>query len=220
MSLDSYLTFGPVASLAVGKPEGDDMTTPKKKHAEESTDRTSGDWLGVGRRPLLKAFGAGAALSAGSGVATARNDDDDDRAGQPEGFEVEVVAPHATFPDEVAAAFGVAYEDGAEDSAFVHDASTVVMVRASLEPGGTSGWHADQGPVIGSVVEGEIDVTFEDEDECVTRTYAAGEALVATGEHADVVENASDSEQAVAYLIFLGVPEGEPPSSPVEPPDC
>ena len=218
MSHNNYLIRESVAGLAASKPESEHMTTPKTDRVEESTDETNGDWPNIGRRPLMKAFGAAVALSAGSGAATATNDDD--RAGQPEGFETEVVAPHATFPDDVATAFGVAYEDGAEDSAFLRDASTVVIVRASLAPGGTSGWHGDKGPVIGSVVEGEIDVTFEDQGECVTRTYAAGEALVATGEHADVVENASDSERAVAYLVFLGVPDGEPPSSPVEPPDC
>ncbi len=195
------------------------MTPSTEKRVEEPADRTSDDRSGVGRRPLLKALGAGAALSAGSGAATAQDDDDDgDQVDQPEGFEAEVVAPHATFPDDVAAAFGVAHEDGAEESAFVHDASTLVIVRVTLEPGGTSGWHADQGPVLGSVVEGEIDVTFE--DECVPHTYAAGEALVATGRHADVVDNASDTERAVAYLVFLDVPDGEPPSTPVEPPDC
>lgn len=190
--------------------------------AEESTDQKGDTWPGVGRRPLLKALSAGAALSAVSGVATAHDDEDDDddgdQANQAEGFDTEVVAPHATFPDDVGAAFGVAYENGTEHSAFVRDASTVVIVRATLEPGGTSGWHLDKGPVIGSVVEGEISVTFE--DECVSRTYAAGEALVATGEHTDVVENPSDSEQAMAYLIFLSIPDGEPPSNPVEPPDC
>ena len=180
---------------------------------------------GVSRRMLLKAGTVGAGALAMSGDATASDngttqDDNDQNIQGPEGFETEVVAPHATFPDNVAAAFGVAYEEGADDSAFLHDASTAVIVKASLEPGGTSGWHGDKGPVIGSVVEGEIDVTFETEDGCVTRTYSAGEALVATGEHPDVVENASDTEPAMAYLVFLGVPAGEPPSKPVEAPDC
>lgn len=194
--------------------------------AEKPVDETSGNIPGVGRRPLLKALGAGGALSIGSGVATADDDEgesdthetDGGKLDQAEGFEAEVVAPHATFSDDVAAALGVTYEDGVEDSAFVHDASTVVVVRVTLAPGGTSGWHLDRGPVIGNVVEGEIDVTFE--DECATHTYAAGEALVATGAHADIVGNASDTEQAVAYLIFLGVPDGESPSKSVEPPDC
>ena len=180
---------------------------------------------GVSRRTLLKAGTVGAGALTMSGVATADDDertqDDDDQNTQgPEGFETAVVAPHATFTDDVAAAFGVTYEEGTDDSAFLHDASTAVIVKASLEPGGTSGWHGDKGPVIGSVVEGEIDVTFDTEDGCVTRTYAAGEALVATGEHPDVVENASDTEPAAAYLVFLGVPAGEPPSRPVEAPNC
>lgn len=188
---------------------------------EESMDRTGDGGPSIGRRPLLKALGAGAALSAGGGVATATDGDGEgvaaNRVSQAEGFEAEVVAPHATFPDDVAAAFGVAYRDGAAELAVVPDVSTVLIVRATLAPGGTSGWHADRGPVVGSVVEGEIDVTFEG---CVTRTYAAGEALVATGTHTDVVENASDTDRAVAYLVFLDVPVGESPSRPVEPPDC
>lgn len=198
---------------------------------EESADRTSDDWPGIGRRPLLKALSAGTVLSVGSGIATADDTTDTKdqidqaesfktEANQAEGFKAEVVAPHATFPDNVAAAYGVAYQDGAMESALVPDASTVIVVRARLEPGGTSGWHIEQGPAIVSVVEGEADVTFNEEDGCVTRTYAAGEAFVATGRHADLVENASDTEPAMAYIIVLGVPAGEPPSTPVKPPDC
>lgn len=194
------------------------MTPPMEERTEEPADRTSGDWPGVGRRPLLKALSAGAALSTVGGVATADDDQDDDAERQSEGFETEVVASHATFPDDVAVAYGVTYEDGAEESVFLHDASTVVIVRARFEPGGTSGWHSDRGPALVTVVEGEVDVTFE--EGCVTRTYAAGEAVTVTGKHADLLENASDTEPATIYVIFLGVPDGEPPSSPVEPPDC
>ncbi|WP_435176983.1 cupin domain-containing protein [Halorussus sp. AFM4] len=192
-------------------------------------DRASDDRPGIGRRPLLKALGAGAALSAGGGVAAADGAENDGaRPGraesigaernQAEGFEAEVIAPHATFPDDVAAAYGVAYRDGAAELAVLPDASSVVIVRARLEPGGTSGWHVDRGPAIAVVVEGEVDVTFG--DGCVTRTYAAGEAAAVTGQHADLVANASDTEPATAYIVFLGVPAGEPPSRPVEPPGC
>lgn len=195
------------------------MTTSKEEESEEKADRTNDDWPGVGRRPMLKALSAGAALTVGSGVATAGdgqdgNDDDD----QQEGFEAEVVAPHATFAGDVAAAIGVSYEDGARESVFLRDASTLVVVRVSREPGGASGWHTDNGPVLANVVEGEVDVTYG--DECITRTYSAGEAAVITGKSADKVANASDTEPAMAYVIFLGVPDGEPPSSPAEPPDC
>jgi quercetin dioxygenase-like cupin family protein len=204
------------------------MAKPKQEQTEQPADFTSRDWPGVGRRPLLKALGAGAALSVGSGIASAddeKHDGDEDQtddedAGEPKGFETEVVAPHATFADDVAAAVGVTYEDNVEGSAFLHYASTVVIVRASLEPGGSSDWHIDKGQAIAVVLDGTITVTFKVEDGCVSNTYAAGEAVLATGKHADVVENASDTEPAMAYIIFLGVPEGELPSESVEPADC
>lgn len=203
------------------------MTRPTRDGVAESADRTSGGRPGVGRRPLLKALGAGAAVTMGSGVANARGDgdgngsgDDGDHADGPEGFSTELLVDHATFPDDVGAALGVTYEDGVEDSAFVHDASTLNVVRVSLEPGGTSGWHTDNGPVIGTVVEGAVDVTFGHGDGCVTRTYEAGEATVITGRGVDMVANASDTEPATGYVIFLGVPADEPPSSPAEPPGC
>jgi quercetin dioxygenase-like cupin family protein len=208
--------------------EGKLMTKPIQKQIEEPADLTNRNWARMGRRPVLKALGAGAVLSVGSDIASAadeehggdedQNDDADDSG--PKGFKTEVVAPHATFADDVAAAVGVTYEDDVKGSAFLHDASTVVIVRASLEPGGSSGWHIDKGPAIAVVVDGTITVTFKVEDGCVSNTYAAGEAVLATGEHADVVENASDTEPAMAYIVFLGVPEGEPPSKTAEPADC
>ncbi|WP_458209778.1 hypothetical protein [Haladaptatus sp. NG-SE-30] len=195
------------------------MTPATENRVEEPADRTSGDWPSVGRRPLLKAVSAGAALSMGSSVVTADDAEvDEGLVDQAEGFEAEVVAPHATFPDDVAASFGVAYQDGDTELAFVPDASTVVIVRARFEPGGTSGWHTDVGPALLSVVEGEVDVGFE--EGCATQTYAAGEAILITGRGADIVENASDTEPAMTYVIFLGVPDGESPTNPVEPPDC
>jgi hypothetical protein len=95
--------------------EGKLMAKPKQEETEQPADFTSRDWPGVGRRPLMKALGAAAALSVGSGIASAADEKhdgdedqtDDEDAGEPKGFETEVVAPHATFADDVAAAVGV-----------------------------------------------------------------------------------------------------------------
>lgn len=207
------------------KTGGRNMTTPTEGKTEESTDRTSGERTGFGRRPMLKALGAGAALSVGSGAATAHgggDDEDDDvdqdQVDQPEGFSAEVIVPHATFSDKVAAAFAVDFEEGGDEFGFVLDASTILAAKVTWEPEGTSGWHTHPGPVIVSVVEGEIEVVFA--QECVTHTYAAGEAFVDTGGHAEIATNTSDTEQAVAYALFLGVPDGESPTTWVEPQDC
>lgn len=142
----------------------------------------------------------------------------DDQVDQPEGFNAEVVAPHAAFPDGVAAGFSVVFDEGEEESVVVRDASNVVVARVTVEPGGTSGWHTHPGPVIVSVVEGDVDITFS--GDCVARSYTAGEAFVDTGGHAEIATNPSESERAMVYAIFLGVADDQPPTTWVEPQDC
>ncbi|QIO21262.1 cupin domain-containing protein [Haloarcula sp. JP-L23] len=172
-------------------------------------------------------LGAGAlALSSASGVAAAQADDgqtDDGQTGdgqvdQPEGLSVEVLAPHATFTDDVGMALGVTFEQGGDEAAFVRDASTIVLARVTLEPGGTTGWHTHPGPVVVNLAEGEIEVVFS--HTCTTHTYAAGEAFVDPGGHEEVARNPSDTQRAVAYALFLAVPDGESPTTHVEPQDC
>ncbi|MDS0475377.1 cupin domain-containing protein [Natrinema sp. 1APR25-10V2] len=137
---------------------------------------------------------------------------------EPEGFSAEVLAPHATFPDEVAASFGIDFERDGEETVSLSDASNVVVAKFTVEPGGTSGWHAHPGPVIVNVAEGEAEITFS--DDCVTHTYTAGEAFIDSGNHAEKATNPSETERAVLLATFIGVPDGEPPTEWVEPPDC
>ncbi|WP_254272828.1 cupin domain-containing protein [Haloarcula marina] len=169
-------------------------------------------------------LGVGAlALSStgGSGVAAAQAEDgqtDDGQVDQPEGASVEVLAPHATFTDEVGLSLGVTFEQGGEEAAFVRDASTVVLARVTLEPGGTTGWHTHPGPVVVNVIEGQLEIVFA--HTCITHTYEAGNAFVDPGGHAEIATNPSDSQQTVAYALFFGVPDGESPTTHVEPQDC
>lgn len=189
----------------------DTMPPPDEETTEESSDRPK-DRPSFLRRPLLKALSAGAALSVGSGAATASDD-------EPE-FKTEVIAGPATFPDDVRVALNADYEDGSVDTRFVRDASDTLIIKGTLDPGATSGWHVDRGPVLVNVVEGKVELTIEDKPECFTHTYKAGEAIAVTGNHADLVENPSSSKEAVAYATFFDIPEGEPPVKPIEPPDC
>ncbi|MEF8812879.1 MAG: plastocyanin/azurin family copper-binding protein [Halovenus sp.] len=50
------------------------MTSPDQETTDESVDKQYGKLPSLGRRPLLKALGAGTALSLGSGVASATHD--------------------------------------------------------------------------------------------------------------------------------------------------
>ena len=149
------------------------------------------------------------------------NDVDDDAVDEPVGFSIEVLAPHATFPDEIAAAFSITYPDGQMGTleSTLDDASTVIVAEATWEPAGTVGWHTHPGTAIVSIVEGELDVT--NERDCVTHTYTSGEAFVDPGlGNVHIATNPSDTERTVAYATFLGVPDGAPATENVEPVDC
>ena len=151
-------------------------------------------------------------------------DDDavgDDAVDEPEGFSIEVLAPHATFPDEIAAAFSITYPDGEMGTleSTLDDASTVIVAEATWEPAGTVGWHTHPGTAIVSIVEGELDVT--NERDCVTHTYTAGEAFVDPGMgNVHIATNPSETDRTVAYATFLGVPDGAPATENVEPVNC
>ncbi|MFC7098077.1 cupin domain-containing protein [Halobaculum marinum] len=186
------------------------------------------------RRVLASTAGVGAVALAGVPYAAVASEhegengngeDDGENGGDgggevdaPEGFEVEVLAPHASFVGDVAAAFSVWYDDGETELGLVKDASTVLVARVTIAPNGTSGWHVHPGPVLVSVVEGTIDITID--EDCRTRTFGTGEAYLDTGTHAEVATNPSETDPAVLYAVFLGVPDGESPTNWVEPRDC
>jgi quercetin dioxygenase-like cupin family protein len=182
---------------------------------------------GVSRRTVLKAGAVSVgALGLGGTVAARYLESDDERGAEgevdsPEGFGVEVLATHANFPNRVGARFQMEYEgyDGAVVSDLPLDASSVVVARVTWQPEGTSGWHTHPGPVIVTVVDGEIEVI--NERDCVVRTYATGEAFVDPGQgNVHIASNPSTTDDAVAYATFLGVPAGMPATIWVAPVDC
>ena len=136
-----------------------------------------------------------------------------------EGFGAEVLAPHATFSDDVAAKFRLQYDRGRTIvSNLPRDASTVVVAKVTWAPGASSGWHTHPGPVIVSVVEGSVELT--NARDCVTHTYSAGEAFLDPGQgNVHIATNVGNTD-AVAYATFLGVPDGAPATEWVEPADC
>jgi quercetin dioxygenase-like cupin family protein len=185
---------------------------------------------GVSRRKLLQtgAVGVGA-FTAGTAPAIAHDDDDEDddngceenddeeEVDEPDGVEINVLAEPAPFPDEVAARFCLEYADEHEGDPIVvdmDDASTVIVGEAIWEENSRSGWHRHPGPSIVNMVEGEIE--YLREDDCVPRTYTAGDVWVDTGH----VHRADSEGGARGYFMFLGVPEGEPVTEYVPPVEC
>lgn len=136
----------------------------------------------------------------------------------PDGFQVKVLAPHAPFPDDLAAQFRLKFEDG-EGQTHVknfNDASTMIVAEVNwLESGSSTGWHRHPGIVLVSMVEGTIEVVWE--NDCTPRTYTAGDGWLDPG----LIHNATAiSEGAKAYATFLGIPDGQPATIWVAPRDC
>lgn len=182
------------------------------------------------RRTLLKAGTLGVGALAMGGAATASGAEmpagdfgsgQDGQVDEPEGFSGETLATHGTFADDVSAAFTITYAEGDMGTVEIDqdDFASVVVARLTWEPEGTTGWHTHHAPVIANVESGELELT--NELDCVGRTYTEGEAFVAQGQgNVHRATNPSESDRAVVLATYLGVPDGEPPTVWVEPPDC
>lgn len=138
---------------------------------------------------------------------------------EPEGFTVDVVAPHAPFSDELASQFRLKFAEGGTGTIVnnLDDTSTIIVAEVSWDPEGTSGWHRHPGVAIVNIVEGDLEVTWK--QDCEPRTYTAGESFFDPGDIHNAI-NLSDSEGAFAYVTFVGIPDGEPATEWVEPVDC
>lgn len=137
---------------------------------------------------------------------------------EPDGFEVNILAAHAPFTDELAAHFRLKFAEGGGEAIVndFEDASTMIFAEVDWdETGSSSGWHLHPGIVLVSMVEGEIEVTWD--RDCVPRTYAAGDGWLDPG---DIHNALSVSDGAKAYAVFLGIPDGEPATQWVEPVQC
>lgn len=131
-----------------------------------------------------------------------------------DGFQVEILGEPAPFSDDVAATFELSFADDEDDEPIVvemDNASNVIVAEATWTAGARSGWHQHPGMSIVHMVEGEIEFTMA--DDCVGRTYSAGDAWIDPG----AVHTADSEDGARAYVLFLGIPEGEPATESIDP---
>lgn len=93
----------------------------------------------------------------------------------------------------------------------------VVQRAITIPPGGTTGWHYHEGPLLGVVESGTLTRTLED---CAVEVSGPGDALVEPhgAGHVHVGRNLG-SEPVVLYATYV-VPEGAPLSVPAENPGC
>ena len=94
--------------------------------------------------------------------------------------------------------------------------STISLVKFTLEPGGTFGWHRHGGPVWAIVASGELTIYDGDDQTCTPHLYPAGSALLDSGDHTHLGINETD-ELVEIYATFM-LPEGGAPRIDAEDP--
>lgn len=122
------------------------------------------------------------------------------------------------FTDDVSAQIRLKPDGRSREVVNIKDASNMVVVRFTVQPGVRFPWHTHPGLVMVSVTQGEL--VFVYGDDCVQRPYAAGKAFVDPG--FGNVHYAFNRTAGVTVIVatFLGVPATGPLTLPVAAPEA
>lgn len=87
--------------------------------------------------------------------------------------------------------------------------SIAMFLRASLEPGGTTGWHSHPAHVFVLVKAGKVAVF--DGDACTRTVYRQGEVFLETPGHVHKASDVSDDDGGTVLIAtFVGLPPDTP----------
>jgi quercetin dioxygenase-like cupin family protein len=135
--------------------------------------------------------------------------------------EVEMIVGGNVFVDTVNGQFRVklADKEGGMRQTHVKNfnfdrGNQIFVAKLTLEPEiGAIPWHTHPGPIAASVIQGEFTVTYA--DDCVPRTYKAGESFLEWGTDIHKGENLHNGE-TVVVIVPMGIPNGAPITNPVD----
>ena len=117
----------------------------------------------------------------------------------------EFLSARATFTDPVDAKFKIKLDGRSTTVVNVDDPSRTVTARFTVQPGAQFPWHSHRGPVIVTIVSGEL--VYVGADDCTQRSYSPGTAFVDPGHgHVHTALNPG-SEPTVFVATFLEAPE-------------
>jgi quercetin dioxygenase-like cupin family protein len=123
------------------------------------------------------------------------------------------------FTDDVAAQLRTKLDGRATGVINMKDPSRIAVARITVQPGAQFPWHTHHGPVVVSVVQGEL--IYVNANDCIERQYPAGSAFVDPGR--GNVHTAFNRGTGVTILAatFLEAPASGPLTLPVPAPaDC
>lgn len=135
-------------------------------------------------------------------------------AQEPDPIAAEPLTERHAFPNETSMQITQSLEGLPPQSVEIEDASHMVVVEFTIQPGAVFPWHTHPGTVLIKVAEG--DFTFVFAEDCVERDFAPGSALVDPGDTVHTAFNPSaDTETKVVATLF-GVPAKGPLTIPVD----
>jgi quercetin dioxygenase-like cupin family protein len=130
----------------------------------------------------------------------------------------EFLTARSVFVDDISLKFKIKLDGRATHVVDVKDPSLTVVVRITLQPGAQFPWHTHVGPVVVSIVSGAL--TYVGAEDCVLRTYAAGQAFVDPGQgHVHTAFNPTNAETVLVATFFDAPAEG-PLLIPAAPGGC
>ena len=135
-------------------------------------------------------------------------------AEEPEPIAAKPLTERHAFPNETSMQITQNLEGLPPHSVEIEDASHMVVVEFTIQPGVVFPWHTHPGTVLIKVAEG--DFTFVFAEDCVERDFAPGSALVDPGDTVHTAFNPSTEEETVVVATLFGVPAEGPLTIPVE----
>ena len=96
------------------------------------------------------------------------------------------------------------------ESGVVHtDVTNILLIKQTIAPGGSTGWHQHGGPIWVVIASGTLTLYDGDDPSCTGVIYPPGSAFMDSGTHTHIARNEGSAE-VVVYVTFM-LPEGGAP---------
>ena len=119
----------------------------------------------------------------------------------------EFLTGRAVFTDDVRLKAKIKLDGMKTRVVNVWDPSRTVVGKFTVQPGAQFPWHSHRGPVVVTIVSGEL--TYLAADDCTERTYAAGTSFVDPGQgHVHTAFNATSDVTVFIATFFAAPAEG------------
>lgn len=119
----------------------------------------------------------------------------------------EFLTARAVFTDDVRLKVKIKLDGRKNRVVSVKDPSRTAVAKFTVQPGAQFPWHSHRGPVVVTIVSGEL--TYLAADDCTERTYAAGTSFVDPGRgHVHTAFNATSDVTVFIATFFAAPAEG------------